>query len=73
MIEKCPKCSKSVRMIAGLECPQCGHRLMTQNLDTDWKQYDSGLGRKRAKDADTQSRPDRTHNPKRRYPLDFEE
>lgn len=68
---KCPRCGKDVKMISGIKCPACEHVSMSQNLDTDWSQFDSDLGRKRAREADSQSRPDRSHNPKRRYPLDF--
>lgn len=66
---KCPRCGEQVKMISGIKCPKCDHVAYSQNLDTDWKQQDNDLGRKRASDADGQSRPVRIHNPKRRYPL----
>lgn len=68
---KCLRCGEKVKMIAGLKCPKCSHVRGSQNLDTDWGQFDPELGRQRAKDADRQSRPYRGHNPKRRTPLDF--
>lgn len=71
MRERCPSCDQVVRMVAGLECPKCGHRLGVQNLDTDWRQIDVELGRKMVRGSDEQTRPDRSHNPKRRYPLRF--
>ena len=49
---ECPMCRKKVRMISGLICPKCGHKTMAQDLDTDWHQFDSDLGRKRAKSLD---------------------
>lgn len=72
MKEKCPICEQTVNMISGLECPKCGHRLGMQNLETDWNQFDAELGRKKARNSDAQSKPDCTHNPKRRNPLSFE-
>lgn len=48
----CPHCQERVRMISGLVCPKCGHKTMVQDLDTDWDQFDTELGRKRAKPLD---------------------
>lgn len=72
-MEVCRRCDKRVKLIGGLKCPECGHTAGSQNLDTDWSQYDSDLGRSRVRGADSQSRPYRGDNPKRRYPLDFKE
>lgn len=69
---KCPRCLRSVKLIAGLKCPKCDHVVGSQNLDTDWKQFDSALGRQRARDADSQTPTSRSHHPRRRYPLKFD-
>lgn len=69
----CPRCgAKKVKLIAGIKCPACDHVVGSQNLSTDWSQFDNDLGRTRVKDADGQSRASRAHNPKRRYPLKFD-
>ena len=71
---KCPRCGENVKLIAGIKCPKCDHVSGSQNLDTDWNMYDSDTGlTNKAKDADRQSKPDRSHNAKRRNPLDFKE
>ncbi len=68
---KCPRCGQDVKMISGIKCPKCDHVSGSQNLDHDWKQFEPELGRFRARDADRQARPDKSHHPRRRHPLDF--
>lgn len=68
---KCSRCGKDVKLIAGIKCPKCEHVAGSQNLDTDWRKFNSDSRTFRAKDADAQSRPSRRHNPTRRNPLTF--
>jgi hypothetical protein len=68
---KCSRCGKDVKLIAGIKCPKCEHDNGSQNLDVDWDQYDSDLGRQRARDADSQNRPYKGNYQRRRNSLDF--
>lgn len=72
--QKCPRCSGEFKRISGfIKCSDCDYVLGSQNLNTDWSQFDDDLGRTRAKDADKQNRIYKGDYPRRRYPLRFED
>lgn len=73
MMAVCPRCEATVRFISGIKCPACGHVVGSQNLGPDWRQHSDDLGRKRARNADDQTRPHRPAGDTRRNPLNFED
>jgi len=70
---KCPKCGGFLRKLSGFHvCKSCRYRMGSQNLEIDWDRYNLGYMSPH-KNSDDQTRPSKAHNPRRRYPLKFEE